>query len=296
MGKKIIIIAWRWMSLSTDEIDEFPVENNKSQTYERHLVRVKEPSKNARNGSGIDKIKEYINDNNYNYNDEALVFLHRQKREGGSGYQQQARYDLLESEVLCKIKCFMFSDNCLLYQNLLLDRDFRTKRTVIRSGKPLLEEITKVNKETQKPEIDKETFNTVWRYYTLQYIEHTDHIRALFKNCLNHWVEIPNKNDRQNHAYLIQHWRDELSKNEKLYGEFERFLKFSSKPDVVTKTHTLEDQIYQRSIAYIASDEKAKKAYEELKRIVLSSENSKQTFSIKEIWQRMDAIRQRLEI
>ena len=297
MNKKIIIIAWRWLSLGDNELEEFAVENDKHvKTYERHLIRVKEPY-------GIDedetvaKIEAYITEN-CNAMDEIFVFLHEQKREGRNGYNQNARYRLLEinnqKDVHYKIRCFMFSNNCPLYKILLKDGDFRTnylaKNFNVKMPMPIVIE----NYTTKKKEITAVPFNKVWKYYEEQYVEHEEYIRALFKDCLNHWVKIPDNEDNKK-PYPMSHWRETLKDNEGLFEKFNGFLKFSSKPEIVTHTTDTEEKIYQRSIAYIASDKKAKKAYEDLKRLVALTDESEKKYSLKDIWRRMDDIRRRIE-
>ena len=294
-----MIIAWRWSKMQGTKWETVDVKQSSTANFERHLIKVKEPASPRPNEDmTLASIQARIRECTPNPDDEVLVFLHEQtvnKSENGreiyEGYKQKSRYDILAMDKGNRpnkptVRCVLFGQKSFLYENLLdSSGGFGIRKNKDQDGKTVYGYIF------DEGLVDDTAFDKVWRHYTEEYIEHAEHIRSIFKDCLNHWLEIPKSKNEKVHSMV--YWKELLEENPTLYSKFSMFLKFNSN-EKITETHNNDEKIYQRSIAYIASNKEAKQAYDELKNIINPPPNSKRVFSLRDIHARMDLIRRQL--
>ena len=302
MATKTCIIAWRWADLKMGIPNYINVKQTQHDDFKRQLIQFKEfetaqsihaAPTHARDIS-LEAIKKEIK-NYLNFeDDEVIVFLHKQTNRSGNGfvthygYTNAARHTILamNPEGKQKIRCVLFGQNSFLYQKML---NVNGKFGVRESTNDTVTLMTAIYKDGL---LDCLEFDLVWRHYIKEYVEYADHIKSLFKNCLNHWLKLPAfENDKK---YPTLHWGKELAKNQDLYDNFYKFLKFSTDPDTTTQVNSFEERIYQKSIGIIVSNADAKQAYKDLRNIIAPPNDLKRQFSLRDIHQRMDKIRNRL--
>lgn len=305
MATRTAIIAWRWRNLNVDVPNYINVSTIGNGGVKRQLIQFKERrmgEPDLGNDKTLQAIKKEIKTNLDAQDDDVIVFLHKQKIEtlnngmvAHSGYTHASRHAVLAMNTEAnpqRIRCVLFENDSFLYRKMLNSNgDFGIVRITldgVTSPKPLYENEV----------LDNRVFDKVWREYLKEYVDYADNIKSLFKNCLNHWLELPDSASDIKHP--MNYWRDELMSDKTLYAHktlydhFAKFLKFSPDPHKETPTHDAEELIYQKSIALIVSDSEAKKAYQYLQNIIKPPPDLERQVSLRDIHQNMDKIRRRL--
>ena len=297
MATRTCIIAWRWQNLKIGGQNSVIVSPIGEGGIKRQLVQFKEwhtRQPNVEIDRTLEAIKREIRTTLTSEEDEVIVFLHKQKQTADNnaiykGYTHASRHAILAMNTKAnrqQVQCVLFGDDSFLYRNMLnANGDFGIKETV-NLGVKLKTRLY------ENEQLDHDVFNLVWRYYLKEHVEYAEHIKSLFKNCLNHWLELPAPVSEKKHA--MGYWCDELSRNKDLHAQFSKFVKFSPDPLKETPTKDVEEEIYQKSIAIIVSEAEAKQAYQNLKSIIMPSHDLKRQLSLRDIHQNMDKIRQRL--